>query len=294
MSKTVNTTNTTGNYFDLNEYVGKLTEVYVAARVAQSTAWRIDTLIVNSSRNIFKYVREELFTQGGAESFSELNTALSEAEFAEQSFADIGLREQGDVEIIRALNAQRDQWHDLAKQLTSLTLDYRGAPRVYEIPELESVFFKEMNTEVAKNTQRKLMMSAKKRAQALGAPDMADRMFERRLDRARDKRENMADKMQAMAPGIHHMFRCVLRSDEESAATRSKAFYTLPLEVQRSLLNNAMDAAARASDDAADERMSDREFENIDDCCLLVERDLKNVLSSERFRVAERTEASQV
>ena len=73
------------NFFELLDYVCDLPVAYVAAQIAQSTAWRIDTMLVAESRNLFKHIRSELFEQGGIESLAELTSALANAEFAEHS-----------------------------------------------------------------------------------------------------------------------------------------------------------------------------------------------------------------
>ena len=46
------------NNFDLHDYTSTIHEVYVASQVAQSTAWRIDTMIVSAARQLFKNIRQ--------------------------------------------------------------------------------------------------------------------------------------------------------------------------------------------------------------------------------------------
>lgn len=292
MSNVRNNTLASSNneYFDLFEYTEQMPVAYVAAQVAQSTAWRIDTMLVAESRKVFKHVREELFNTGGGESYSEITAALHEAEFAEHSFAEAGLNDQGTLETIRALNAQRDQWHDLATELTSLTSDWQGQPRVYVTPDIETIFHKEPNMKVSQDTQRRLRMSATRTAETFGGDaEMATRMYERKYARQQSRLGQMAENLKDQAGAVYLMYQLVLRGDESSAAGRSKEFYMLPLEAQRTLLQNAAAAAARADEYASTERnMSDFEYDTILGQALKVQADIKKLLDGHRFVTALR------
>lgn len=287
MSNVRNNTLASSNneYFDLLDYTHDITEAYVAAQVAQSTAWRIDNMIVSESRQVFKHVREHLFTQG-VDGYAELTAALHEAQFAEQSFLEAGLDKEGAVENIRALNAQRDQWHDLAATLTSMTLDYRGMPRTFEVRSLEDAFFREQNMRVSTDTQRRLRMSATRMAEAYGMADQAEALLERKLDRQKTQLGRIAENMKQQAGAVHLMFHQALRSDDEGAALRGKAFWQLPIECQRTLLDNAIKAAERADEYAAGERsMTDSEYDRILLCVMKTVKDLRTVMKAPRFVV---------
>ena len=290
MTKTYNTTlaNSSNEYFDLLDYNHDVIEAYVAAQMAQSTAWRIDTMIVSESRTLFKGVREALYTQG-VDGLAELTGALSEAEFAEQSFMEHGSSNEGVIEKLRALNAQRDQWHELAAHLTSMTTDWQGLPKVYGQPLLEDAFFKEMSTRVSNDTQRRLRMSATRMAEAYGMADQADALLERKVARQATQLGRIAENMKQSAGAVFLMYQMALRGDTEGAAARDKGFYKLPLEAQRTLLNNALKAAERSDEFAAGERsMTDMEYDRISLCVLRVVKDLRAVMNGSRFVTASR------
>lgn len=284
MSNTFNTVNanSSNTYFDLHDYASDITEAYVAAQVAQSTAWRIDTLIVSNARQVFKAVREELFN-AGIDKMAELTNALQDYEFSAQSFADAGLRDEGPLEAIRGLAAQRDSWHALAAQLTSMTSDYSGAPRRYETPELEDVFRAEPNLRVGATTQRRMHMSSQRMAEAYGlGEEGAKTFFQRRMQREEDNLKSISTRLVEQADGVWYMYRNVLTSATEEAPTE---FYKLPQSIQRVLLANAQNAAQRADEWACKERgMSDMEYDRILACVLRVDQDLRNVLAGARFK----------
>lgn len=288
MSKTFNTTLVAGTnaYFDLHDYVHDITEAYVAAQVAQSTAWRIDTMIVAASRQVFKTVRDELYHQG-LDQMAELTNALQEADFSAQSFAEAGLPSEGPIDTIRGLSMQRDQWHNLAQALTGMTTDYSGMPKSYDIPELETVFFAEPNLRVNATTQRRMQTSAQRMAEAYELDsDSAKTFFERRMQREQDNLKSVANRLMEQAGGVWHMYKNVLSTADEAAPTE---FYKLPLSVQRTLLTNAQAAAQRADEWACKERgMSDMEYDRILACVLKVDADIRKVIKGERFVIAQR------
>lgn len=288
MSKTVNTTLVAGTntYFDLHDYVHDIMEAYVAAQIAQSTAWRIDTLLVSNARQVFKAVREQMFSDG-IDQMAELTMSLQDADFSAQSFADAGLRDEGPIETIRTLAYQRDQWHNLAQGLTSMVNDYSGQPRRYEVPDLETVFFAEPNLRVNTTTTRRIATSSRRMAEAYGLGEEGAKTFEaRRIQREEDNLKAVANRLTEQAGGVWFMYRNVLATGNGECATE---FYKLPLSVQRTLLANAQQAAQRADDFACKERgMSDMEYDRILACVLKVDADLRKVIGGDRFVVAQR------
>lgn len=285
MSTTFNTVNANSSnlYFDLHEYTSDIMEAYVAAQVAQSTAWRLDTLIVSNARQVFKAVRQELF-DSGIDAVAELTNALQDAEFSAQSFVDAGLRDTGPLDAIRGLNAQRDSWHALAAHLTSMTSDYSGAPRRYETPDLESVFRAEPNLRIGTTTQRRMHTSSQRMAEAYGLGEEGAKTFlERRIQREEDNLKSISTRLVEQAEGVWFMYHNVLRSGEGDAPTE---FYKLPQSIQRVLISNAQVAAQRADERACKEHgMSDSEYDRILACVLRVDGDLRKVLAGARFKV---------
>jgi hypothetical protein len=285
-------------YFDLHDYVSKISEARIAAHLAGSTAWKIDQLLASNARQLLKNIRQELFNAGGVDSMAELTIALHESEFAEASFEEQGSSNEGVVENIRWLNAQRDQWHDLAAELVPMTWDWQGNARSYEVPSMDNIFINDRPYKVGQDTQRRMKMSIQRRAKAYDwdVETQAQR-FERQLERKADKLVDVKANVDAMAGAAQLMLHLALRSDDSSAAERSKEFSALPIEIQRQLMDNAQKAAGNVASWAEDDRsLSDREYDNIDDGCFNVERDIKRVFASPKFvtaqRVAESTEVN--
>lgn len=290
------------NYFDLLDYIVDCKSAYIAAEMASSTAWRIDAALVSYSRALLKHIKDELFQRGGYETMSEIQIAFADASFAEQNFHEIGSNAIGPIELIRALNAQRDQWHDLAALMVPTVNDYRGMPMAYEIPSIDEVFFRENNIRTSETTSRRLKVRSERLSHALGMPELAEQHYKRELQKKEDDNVRIASLLKEQAPIALMMFNLALRSDDfgaehassgldRSAALRPKAFYELPIEGQQLLLDNAINAASRADVRATSDRnMNEMEYDLISLTAIKVMTDLRNVLKGERFKVETATQ----
>lgn len=281
-------------FFDLLAYADELPSPYITAEIASSTAWRIDTILVSQARAVLKFVKEELFNRGGFESMAEINAALADAEFAEQNFNEIGSSVTGPIEMIRALNAQRDQWHDFATRTVPMVSDYRGMAMVYTDPGIEAAFHKEPALRVSETAQRRLHVRSQRIAQALGAAELAEQHYQRSIQRKEDQNKRIGTLLKDSAPIAAFMFNLVLRTDPIGAAQRDKDFWKLPIEAQRLLIDNASNAAMRADERAADDRnMSETEYDIISLTAIKTMTELKKVLTAPRF-TARQHEPAQV
>jgi antirestriction protein ArdC len=142
---------------------------------------------------------------------------------------------------------------------------------------------------VSADTQRRLRMSAVRTAEAYGMADQAEALLERKMDRQKSQLGRIAENMKQSAGAVFAMFQLALRNDDESAALRDKAFYALPLDAQRMLIDNAIKAAERADEYAASERnMTDSEYDRILMSVMKTVKDLRNVCGAPKFVTALR------
>lgn len=293
MTKTVNTTavSTDNLYFDLFDYIEDTKNVTIASAMASSTAWRCDLMLTSCGRQLLKFIKEENFNRGGYQSMSEVLTAMEDAEFSEQCFNEIGTHDEanGVIERIRALNAQRDQWHELAKQMFDMandnTLDRQGNIRSYIIPTMEQKFAEDITLRVNDVTQHRLRTRSARIAEAEGAPELAEQLFKRTLERKEGEAKRAAARLNEQSSLAHFMFQLALRGDPIGAAQRSKAFYDLAIPDQVTLLDNAVRAALREDERAADDRrLTETEYDFISIAAIKAMTDLRKVLTSNRFK----------
>lgn len=286
---------TTHTSFDLYDFVTEVKEVYVAAQMAQSTAWRIDTMIRQQTNTIFKQMREKVWENPSAssqyDSIQDINNCLKEMEFAEAAFSEAGLVNET-LLTLQQLVHQRDRWHDLAKEYVGMTYDYKGAVREYEIPSLDDIFFEPLETKNANNVrisqhlQHRLRVQSERRAEAYDAKEMANELYERKLERERRNTLDMNAATMDRAPAVFNVFNLAMQADVGEV---SLSFNALPIETQRVLIANAQQAAERADDFAAKERnMTDTEYDGICLCAIGVIKALRGVLAAPKFTTAQR------
>lgn len=285
MSKTFNTNIS----FDLFDYIRTIHNVDVAASICQAVAWRIDTLLQSNARQLFKNVREDQFKKG-VDGYAELSMALNEQAFAEHAFEASGSSTLGPVTAIKELIIHREGAHALCANLTAMTFDWQGQPRHYEIPDLDDVFFKKVELKVKGQTKRRIAMSVERRAKAYAlSTEDTQSLVSKRIQREEDRLNDISEVVQDQAAAVHEMFRLAVTAPEQTEV--GKQFHTMDITLQRTLLEAARMAADRFEEQAtSNNRLSDSDFDNICITVMTVNRDLKSVLESPRFRNVEMQE----
>lgn len=277
--------------FDLFDFIRDVPNVDVAAQIAQGVAWRIDTLIQGAARQLFKHVREDQLKKG-VDGMAELSMALREQAFAEQAFEEAGSATTGPVATIKELMLWREGAHNLAKELVALTCDWQGRPRQYDTPDLDDVFFNEVALRVKPQTKRRIAMSVERRAKAYDLNEAETKaQVAKRIAREEDKLHGISETLQDQAPAVYEMFRQACRVHLDAEVGRE--FHTMAMENQKVLIESAMTAADRTEDNAASSsNLTDAEFDDICMCVLQVNKQLKLVLNSSRFKTAAQREAA--
>ena len=277
--------------FCLLDFIREIPNCEVAAQVAQSTAWRIDTLIQGAARQLFKAVREDQFKKG-VDGMAELSMALREQAFAEQAFEEAGSATTGPVATIKELMLWREAAHNQAAELTALTCDYQGRPKTYVVPDLDDVFFNEVSLKVKPQTKRRIAMSVERRAKAYDLNEAETKaQIAKRVAREEDKLHDVSATLQDQSGAVYEMFRqaCAVHLDAEVG----REFHTMDVANQRTLIESAITAADRAEEYAASSNnITDAEFDDICMCVLQVTKQLKLVLNSTRFKTHAQREAA--
>lgn len=284
---------TTHHYFDLFTFIKNIPSPEIAAAAAQSTAWRADTLVIGAARQLFRTVRQEQYDQG-VDGLAELTSALNEQAYAESSFDEIGSHVTGPVTTIKELMYQREAWHALAGELTRLTCDYRGVPRTYTERSIEDQIFTPGAIKVSADTKRKLAINAKHFAKAYDAPELADDLYKRKLERSENQAASLGETLKSQAQGVAHMFALAVSHPMELPQCKVDAnFYSLTLDTQRVLIDNCIRAIERAADQACDDRnMKDSDYDILCLSAIKAVKELKSVQKSPRFVAAVQQEAA--
>ena len=284
---------TTHTYFDLFSFIKSIPSAEIAAQAAQSTAWRMDVMAIGAARQLYKTVKQEQYDQG-IDGMAELMSALNEQAYAESSFDEIGSHVTGPVTTIKEIMYQREAWQALAGELTRLTCDYKGVPRVYKEKSIEDQIFTPGAIKVNADTKRKLAINAKRFAQAYDSPELADELYARKLARSEASAVNIGETLKSQAQGVAHIFALAERHPMEIPQCDTDAnFYSLTLDSQRTLIDNCIRAIERAADQACEDRnMKDSDYDILCISAIKSVKELKSVQKSPRFVNAAQQEAA--
>lgn len=287
MSKTHTVPSTTYKMFDLPDFIEEIPQEYLRMQVAQSYAWRVDTMIVQAVRVLFKAVRDDARTSE-LDTAADMNNALAETAFAEACFEDIGSDSWGPVQTIHELVDLRPRAHAIARAATAGVLDWKGQVRTYVEPDISDIFHNQGTMKPKGDTLVKMKMNANRRAAAVAtgkeAIEMAQRLYERKVAKEKNRLASMGEALQAQVGALQCMFNIALARRPKRMPLNGIEFHQVNLEGQRLLIANTISACERAEDWAeSDSNVSPAEC---DDICLtsdLSVRELKKVLISPRF-----------
>lgn len=284
--------NTTHAYFDLKDYVQSLTCVDVAAQMAQSVAFSIDVAINAATRQLMKNLRA-LHAEHGIDSLSEMTAALEDSAFAEEAMRQAGKDDLGPVATILALNSIRDEWHELASELTSMTFNWNGTPRIYEIKPIEEMLLREVKLQVKPLTAQRLRVQIERRADGASKEDI-DAVYQKRLAREEQRAKDTARALTEQQGAILTLYRLAIQLGSEIVGnTEVKEFYELDAALRRQFIEAALKGAARAEDYATNaSNITDAEFDAISFAVIKVERELKAVLAGPAYTVQRVTTAA--
>jgi len=293
---------TTHSYFDLYEFNDALPQTELAGAMASATLWKIDTMIINSARQLYKTVRDDLVASAGVDQRAEITNALNEQAYAEQSFNEIGSHVTGPVTTIKELYYVREAWEALAERLVPLAIRYTSSDGQEVYSEfrhrtIDDQIFNPGESKVAPKDERRIRESNVFLAKALGSPESAEMLFQHDMQSALDDKLSMRKNMLTQAQGVSYMLELALKHDmpvPESPPT--SAFYSLTLDTQRALINNAISGLDRERVRIAKSKV----IKDIDFSIMLISWDkatkaLQAVLKSPRFaNNAQQTAASEV
>lgn len=281
--------NTTSNFksFDLPDFLAGTTSLYLRMQVLSSLAWRIDTLIVQQCRALFKLLKLTplaLTLDGDAD----LRAAITKGAWTEQLFAETGSSERTPLmQNLWMLTSMRLQAHQNAEDATLLVPWSNGQQRRYTVPEIDDLFAPNGgSTEPRGESLLRMQMSAERNANKLATGKDAKELSKRFLDaRLRIERANLTSMQHNMALQTDTLIAIHRYAMDRYCDEAAGDFDKLHIDVQRVLIENAMNSADRAVQSA---ESNPKELSFDDFCHLLVETDkvkdhLKKVLAAPKF-----------
>lgn len=286
MSKTF----TAANYFDLIDFIRNIVDVEIAAQAAQSLAFRVDLLIQSNARAIFRTLREEELNKLApelqtADNRADLENAFRSVEFAEQTFADYTDRISGNISTLKSLSFMRDGINDMARELTGMTADWRGIPRVFEPANLDELFLARPDLKMSTTEQlrSRQMVEALKQTGLVDPNANTEELLRLDAERRRDELGRMAETMHRQGPITLMFYELALQADGEVVQN----FYDLDKGVQRLCIESVINAVQRTIDRAKSDRsLSQMEFVARLGNGMAVMKQLNEVLRAPRMTTA--------
>ena len=278
--------NTTHAYFDLKHFINEIKNADVAAQMAQSVAFAVDLKMAGTLRAIMKNVRNAHHDYG-FDSVGAMTVALRDVNFAEEVFREHGKAEEGLIETFTMLNLVRSGWHELAAELTNMTVDWQGIPRSYEVKPFDEFLSREIKLSVRPEVERRIRLTVERRADGASKQDI-DAVVEKRRQReeqkAKDTSAALMDQSATLMTIYHLLDEQAFDLIERDPYDDEPSFHTLPADVRMQLINAALRGAARAEEYAAgSSSITDDQFDQINFAVLAVERQLKAVLQGPAF-----------
>ena len=285
------TASTNNAYFDLADYIQGTTCVEVAAQMAQSVAFGLDIAINGAARQLLKNLRTN-HVDHGIDSLSEMTLALEDSAFAEEIMRSAGKDDLGPVASIVQLTSIREQWHELASELTSMTHDWQGVPRTYEIKPIEEMLLREVKLQVKPLTAHRLRVQVERRAGDASKEDI-ESVYAKRLAREEQRAKDTARVLTEQQGAIVTLYHLAVeigsglpQLGENTGAGSSAEFHLLDASLRRQLIEAAMKGADRAEEYATSSRsITDSEFDQISFAVIKVERELKAILAGSSYTV---------
>lgn len=278
---------TTYKSFDLNEFVNELPSAWLRAQIARSYAWRIDTMLVQACRTLFKLVRDEAMT-GGLDDASDYNLALAEQAFAEECFGEAGSSTAGPVQTVHELLDLRHEAHAMASEATRQVLDWKGHLQSYDIPEISDLFKNQGTMKPKATTLARIDRMCKRRAAAVAtgkdAEILAGRLAAKKIERENMKSASISRALKAQTGALEMMFNIASANRPKKMLDRTLHFHQIDIETQRTLVAACMQSLQLAEERAlSDSVLSDSEFDDVSLGIELATEELRKVLKSPRF-----------
>src|SRR5574344_2214718 len=208
-NNTNTTVNTNNAYFDLAEYVERITSAEVAAEMAAAVAFAIDVQLTSECRNILRTLRDTFIEEG--QQSSDIYDFIRQEGNSERLMAAAGHELDGSVQRVGVLSHQRDIWHDLAGELVGMTFTWQGVPRVHHIPSVDELLTREVKLTIKPLQEHRIKASVQRRADALGAgANDIEEVIKRRLEREQSKAVEKSAALTAQGPALLAVYKAAI------------------------------------------------------------------------------------
>lgn len=292
-ANTMSDVSTTHRYFNLFHFIDNIMSPEIAAPVAVSTARKVDFMITNAARQLFKSMKVDA-AACGIDLFADMKAAVNQAAYAESVFDEYGSTNTGVIATIKELMYQREMYHGQAARLTALTNDFSGKPKTYIERSLEDQILNPTPGKVAGNIQNRYRIQTKRNADAMGMPEEAANLLAKRLAAAEADKLRMTDNLKDQGAAVLMVLELACKYNlEDVERPTTTEFTSLSVPTQIELLHSTLQAIAMADKWATDNnKLSDSEWDVASLSAIKATKDIQAVLKSPTYAHHAQQEAA--
>ena len=288
--------------FDLANFIRNTPSPEVAAQMAQAVSFRWNVAFTRNVRGFAKSIHQSLKAAGL--DTTDMVDALRAAETTyagEKSLRDGGADMQACSNIL-LLGKYQENWQDLAAEMTGMTFDYQGKPRVLsKRPSIEDLLNEEIKIKVKPLTLTRIKTSVERRLAGVANAEVMKRVMDRRVEQEEMNARKREDAMNDQRDGLIIAYNLALESmraadgskfdleahreggmqhDVELDEDDSLGFDKVHGAIQGELIQAALLGAERADTYASSSStMTDTEYMNVLQSSMNAERKLRDVLA---------------
>jgi hypothetical protein len=271
--------------YDVVTTLNAISSLWLRAQLLSSYAWRIDTLIVSQCRSLFKALKLTDSAQS-LDDESDFRAIIAEGSWTERLFAEAGPDTVMPMQTLRILAGVRLKTHEDAANAAMLNPWPNGEPRVYNVPEIHTLFLPTGSAEPKGETLLRMQMTAERNAAKMATGKdvkaLAKRFLEARIRIEKANMLGMAQNTAKQADALNALYEYVCSDTPEELVCE---FTGLHVDTRRALIDSVINSAQRA---VATAESRPREVSFDDFCHLSVESDklvdqLKAVLASPTY-----------
>lgn len=271
--------------FDVADSIRNISSLWLRAQLFSSYAWRIDTLIVQQCRALFKTLKMTPMAQT-LDSDADFRNTLTEGAWTEALFGEAGADTVQPVKTLWVLAGMRLEAHQDGADAAMLNPWPNGEPRQYNVPDVYDLFVPTGSTEPKGESLLRMQMTAERNAAKMASGKdvkaLAKKFLEARIRIEKASMAAMTNNMAQQTDALNALYDYAMMQCPEELTCE---FPALHVDSQRILIDSVINAAQR-SVATAESRPKEVNFDDF--CHLSVEADdlvdqLKAVLDSPKF-----------
>jgi hypothetical protein len=263
-------------FYDLLEHVDSLLmSGELKARTFGSLAWKLDTMIVNTARAVFKAMRTEALATGSLDAYAEFVNRIKEMTTSADHTVEVGFEDTGLFNQLTAMLNQRKFWHDAAQKHSTRTN--------YQPKTLVELIVSEEVQKVDGQTREKLAIEAEFMAPGDAARQAIE--LDGLVSLQASQFQTWFESKQKTTPAILRIIEIATQKAVFVYDDECPPFHELPIQLQRQLIESTMNSVERTcSNLCSDKRVTTNDYRMFKRDAIACTKALAEVLKAPKFQ----------